>query len=80
MDNETYDSALQAIYEFAVEWVCDEETARKICDMVGTYGSNMFLMSADEWYSKTPEQWEEEFTRCLIGEDVALEYFIVSYF
>jgi hypothetical protein len=74
------DKAVQDCYEFACEWICDEETARAICDMVGAYGSDVFLMSDVEWYTKTPEQWEEEFTRCLIGEDVALEYFVVSYF
>ena len=70
--------ALQACYEFAIEWVCDEETARAICNTVGKYGSDTWLMSADEWYEKTPEEWEAEHVSCLIGEDISLRYFLVS--
>lgn len=75
MDNETYESALQAIYEFAVQWVCDEETAQALIVEAKNYYSDYWLMSSEDWYSI--ENPEAEFLECVIGEDVALDYFLV---
>lgn len=66
---------LQAAYEYACRWVCDEDTAATICDSVGAYGSTYFLVSADEWYLDA--DWFEHFD-CLIGEDVAIDHYVVA--
>ena len=76
MDNETYESALEAIYEFAIEWgYCNEETAQTLIAEAKNYYSDYRLMSSEEWYSI--DNPEDEFLQCIIGEDVSLDYFLV---
>ena len=68
------DTDIQRAYDFACEYLCDEETAAMICDSVGVYGSDTLLVSADEWNNDSElREWYD----CIIGEDVSLDYFII---
>jgi hypothetical protein len=80
MTSEQYNDAIAKAYEFAVEYITDETTAQKIMEDVKSPYGLAFLMPAEEWYSKTPEEWEQEYVTCLIGQDVALDWFVVSAF
>lgn len=75
-----FEDALKKAYDFACEWITDEDTAALIIAGVLNPYSHTCLMSSDEWYSKTPDEWESEFLNCLIGEDVALDYFVTALF
>lgn len=68
------DTDIQRAYEFACEYICDEETAAMICDSVGVYGGSTLLVNANEWYTDSElREWYD----CLIGEDSSLDYFII---
>ena len=67
---------LQAAYEFACEWLCDEATAAKICDAVGQYGSPVALVSAEEWNAMDDDA--KSSYNCLIGEDEALNWYVID--
>ena len=70
------DKDVQRAYEYACEYVCDQETAAAICDMIGHYGSLYTMVTAQEWYER--EKDGLEYYDCVIGEDAALDYFVIT--
>ena len=70
------DKDVQRAYEFACKYVCDQKTAATICDMIGHYGSPYTMVTAEEWYEHKDDGLENY--ACVIGEDVALDYFVIT--
>ena len=70
------DKDIQRAYEFACEYVCDQENAAIICDQLGKYGSAFTMVTAQEWRERKDDGLVDYV--CIIGEDVALDYFVIT--
>lgn len=70
------DPDVQRAYEFACKWLYDDDTAAAICDMIGVYGSPYTMISAQEWNEREHDDLEDY--ECVIGEDIALDYYVIT--
>ena len=70
------DNDVQRAYEHACDYVCDQKTAAAICDQLGKYGSPYTMVTAQEWRERKDDGLADY--ECIIGEDVALDYFVIT--